>query len=310
MSATSPDQALGAYLKGLRIQARLDVSVLARRLSLSPAQLLQLESGQASLFYNHRIRQQAARKVVVHLGGDPARVVDERPPPVDANLPVAPTAPAYPEEAVEAVAVAVAPTQALKSGQRAWGRPMLAVLLLGAAALTAATWGPASKAVIDLAKAPVRELEPVRPAPEPAVPLAEAAPVQVAMADPGPEAVADPVPAREAPAQVMATPTLAATADACPGELEQAPTVRPPEANKAGDMVYVVSMGSVSVCLSDGSGKQQRKRLEAGQSHSFYGPPPWVIRSDQLRQTQLYFQGWKVRLPEQAQDRIKLVELR
>jgi len=303
MSAASPDQALGAYLKALRVHAGLDVAVLARRLSLSPAQLLQLENGQASLFYNHRIRQQAARKVISHLGGDPSRVQDEPIPVATASAPQAPASPAPPEEvAGEEVSVAVKPVRLLRLARVA---PVLLALLVGGAVWMSGVWSPPSEGMNDLAKAPASWTESVPSAPQPPV---EAASLKLAMADP--EATAVQVAVRDEPGQTAVAKAPTATSDSCPGEAEQAPAVQPPEARKAGDMVYVVSLGTVSVCLSDGSGKQQRKRLEAGQSHSFYGAPPWVVRSDQLRQTQLYFQGWKVRLPEQAQDSIKLVELR
>lgn len=302
MSPTATDQSLGAYLKALRIQAGLDVAVLARRLSLSPAQLLQLESGQASLFYNHRIRQQAARKVIAHLGGDTSRVQDEPNPADNASPPPAPQAPAVPDEVVDAVSVAVKPARPL---QQAGGALVLFALLVGGALWMAGSWGPASRRAPDVAQASATQTAVVPAAPEPAAPAE--APLKLAMAEEEPTASA---PVRDAPAQASATQAPADAPDSCLAPSDQSPTVRPPEARKAGDMVYVVSLATVSVCLSDGSGKQQRKRLEAGQSHSFYGPPPWVVRSDQLRQTQLYFQGWKVRLPEQAQDSIKLVELR
>ena len=76
---SSADQALGAYLSFLRVGAGLDTAVLARRVSLSPAQVAQLESGRSSLFYNHRIRLQAARKIILHLGGDLAKLPDLAP---------------------------------------------------------------------------------------------------------------------------------------------------------------------------------------------------------------------------------------
>ncbi len=56
-----------AELKALREAAGVDLAVLARRLSLSAAQLKQLESGQGSLFYSPAIRRQAALKVYQYL---------------------------------------------------------------------------------------------------------------------------------------------------------------------------------------------------------------------------------------------------
>jgi transcriptional regulator with XRE-family HTH domain len=56
-----------AELKALREAAGLDLAVLARRVSLSTAQLEQLESGRDSLFYSPSIRRQAALKVHQYL---------------------------------------------------------------------------------------------------------------------------------------------------------------------------------------------------------------------------------------------------
>ncbi len=54
-------------LRSLRQAAGLDLAVLARRVSLSAAQLKQLECGQDSLFYSPAIRHQAALKVQQYL---------------------------------------------------------------------------------------------------------------------------------------------------------------------------------------------------------------------------------------------------
>jgi transcriptional regulator with XRE-family HTH domain len=57
----------GEHIKALRLAAGLDVAVLARRVSLSSAQLLQIENDQHSLFYSSAIRRHAAHKVWAHL---------------------------------------------------------------------------------------------------------------------------------------------------------------------------------------------------------------------------------------------------
>ena len=57
----------GEHIRALRLAAGLDVAVLARRVSLSSAQLLQIESNKHSLFYSPAIRRHAAHKVWAHL---------------------------------------------------------------------------------------------------------------------------------------------------------------------------------------------------------------------------------------------------
>jgi transcriptional regulator with XRE-family HTH domain len=61
------EEVSGDQIKALRLAAGLDVAVLARRVSLSRAQLLQIENDQHSLFYSPAIRRHAARKVWAHL---------------------------------------------------------------------------------------------------------------------------------------------------------------------------------------------------------------------------------------------------
>ncbi|MBM3361443.1 MAG: helix-turn-helix domain-containing protein [Betaproteobacteria bacterium] len=65
-------------LRARRQAAGLDLVVLARRLSLSPAQLMQLETGQDSLFYSPAIRRQAALKVCRYLDAQIQRPAAER----------------------------------------------------------------------------------------------------------------------------------------------------------------------------------------------------------------------------------------
>jgi hypothetical protein len=304
MSNHSTDQALGVYLQSLREGAGLDVAVLARRMSLSSAQLRQLEQGQDSLFYNRKIREQAARKVIAHLGGDLGRFQPETIHAVS-PAPEAPTVLATPQ----------APPQAAVKTRTSLGRWWMGGVLLAALAWSASQlWPPRVS--------PAGMWVPTAASSTQEMPSIHAAPAQAASLAPLPvKAAVSPAPVQETQAAVaQASPALPAReksgageplqAQACPETAPEAPAIRPPQAYKAGDMVHVVSMGPVWVCLRDGSGKLARKQMEAGQAQSFYGSPPWTVRSEQLRLTQLYFQGWKVRLPEEAQDSIQLVELR
>lgn len=298
MSHLPSDQALGAYLQALRTAAGLDVAVLARRMSLSPAQLAQLERGQDSLFYNRKIREQAARKVIAHLGGDPMRAAEQ--PQFPISQPTVDRDPELVPVAAHAAVAQEAPSTGASS--RFFKAGVLLAVLLGGAAYVS---GWISRGVVPQPN-PVRAAA-IESASPPEVPSpSSATPAEPAPSDPAGTSSAPPPAAQVTPVAVAAAPLPQPCAQP-PGE---ALPVQPPQASKAGDMVHVVSLGDVWVCLTDASGKQQHRRLEAGQAQSFYGPPPWTVRSEQLRQTQLYFQGWKVRLPEQAQDSIQLVELR
>ena len=74
----------GELLREWRLANNLETGVLARKAILSKGQILQLESGETSLFYSQAIQEKAARKVALLLGGDPDLVIraDE---PIDAD---------------------------------------------------------------------------------------------------------------------------------------------------------------------------------------------------------------------------------
>jgi transcriptional regulator with XRE-family HTH domain len=65
----------GELLREWRLANHLETGVLARKAILSQGQILQLESGETSLFYSQAIQEKAARKVAVLLGGDPDLVI-------------------------------------------------------------------------------------------------------------------------------------------------------------------------------------------------------------------------------------------
>ena len=283
MTASEADQALGAYLQTLRTQAGLPLDLLARRVSLSKAQLAQLENGEVSLFYTRRIRLQAARKVILHLGGDPARACDDilrprrepPPPPLPEPVREGNVPPDHDPPAVPAVS-----------------RPRwrLGVTLAG---LTGGLIVPLS-----LHFWPADAAEPSTGLDAPA-----ASPATLATAAPS---TLEPV-AEAAPAQPVAE---SSNVPVCPPAQGPLPTFQPQQASKPGNVVYLLSPVRLQVCLTDARGEVQVSHLEAGQGRSFYGQPPWQVHSPELQRLEMYFQGWRVRLPAQAQDAVQLVELR
>ncbi len=320
---SSADQALGAYLSFLRVGAGLDTVVLARRVSLSPAQVAQLESGRSSLFYNHRIRLQAARKIILLLGGDLAKLPDHVPQSLsvpggavthrpEATKPVAPQ-PTQPTQPVRPAASSAATAQPHGLPTRHLATALgLGAVLLGLGILAGTPWSPAVFPTVAHPSETDSAVQAVRPDVGATAASAEGA----ASADLKPMEVA----AAVLPAGPMETLAPAvgdksaskqgAELLACAWPSGAAPAFQPQQARKPGDMVYVVSEVSQVLCVADADGKSQSKRLEAGQAQSYYGRPPWQLMSSALQQTQVYFQGYKVRLPSQAQDRVELVELR
>ncbi len=291
MSSPSSPQALGAYLQSLRLAAGLEVSVLARRASLSTAQIAELESGADRLFYNPAIRQQAAHKLIRLLGGDVAQWPGAPVAPASSQslLPPEPLVPRLPEPRGQVPSPQAPRRMLMVAG-------LLLALLLGVA-WQMGTFGrftPASDSQPSASSA----AETAQPALAQAQP--EAQPMRAAPA-------AAPTPASAAPLVQVAEASAPST---CAPPSGDAPSVQPPQARKPGDMVYVLSPVSQLLCVADATGKLQAKRLEPGQGHSFYGQAPWRLQSSQLAQTQVYFQGWKVPWPAELRDRVDLVELR
>lgn len=312
MTDLSTDQALGAYLQALRIGAGVELSALARRVSLSVAQLSQLESGQSSLFYNRRIRLQAARKVISHLGGDLTRVpsadaVSESPGAVAsvsaqplAAPAVATAAPAAADPAPEqSTGVPVPPGKPSAPWRSGW---TLFILLATGVALVLVLAGRRSGqdgSLVALAPQPSPAGQTLEPAARPLPAEGPASSLAPAVASPVSEPAADAARPESLP------PPLACLSLGDPS----VPSLPSTRARKAGDMVHVISFIPQQVCLTDATGRQQRLRLEPGEGRSVYGQPPWLIRAEQLQQTQMFFQGWRVQLPADAGDRVQLVEL-
>jgi transcriptional regulator with XRE-family HTH domain len=71
------DRVRAELLYQWRLAQNLDVTVVARKANLSVAQIQQLESQGSSLFYSPAIKEAAARKVALLLGGDPVLVIDD-----------------------------------------------------------------------------------------------------------------------------------------------------------------------------------------------------------------------------------------
>lgn len=328
MTTESSDQALGAYLSALRASARLDLTMLARRVSLSAAQVSELENGRNSLFYNRSIRLQAARKIILHLGGDLAKL------PADSSkhgsfesvagavrgsdislepsqIATSTNSLAAPARLAKTTPPAMGPVSATRSPLFMAAGLSLGVVLAGMAYVTSGhlPFNTTESTQALQANGGTPPSGPVAWAPETS-PVAKAkedsASLNVAAASLLSTLV-------EAPAEFGRDTVASKTSgsgESCELLPGQAPIVQPPQARKSGDMVYAVSQVSQVLCVVDANGRSQVQRLEAGQGQSFYGQPPWQVVSSQLQQTQLYFQGWKVRLPAQAQDRVQLVELR
>jgi transcriptional regulator with XRE-family HTH domain len=75
---------------------------------------------------------------------------------------------------------------------------------------------------------------------------------------------------------------------------------------KAGEMVYLLSRERQTVCVLDSQNKSFPLDLDAGQSRSIYGKAPFTVISSNLSKFDIYFQGWKVKMPSQETKSLRL----
>lgn len=69
---------------------------------------------------------------------------------------------------------------------------------------------------------------------------------------------------------------------------------------KSDARLYVVSPHGGSLCITDVSGNAKRFTLEAKVGQVIPGKPPYTVRSAQLPQIEIYFQGLRVKVPTET----------
>jgi hypothetical protein len=103
---------------------------------------------------------------------------------------------------------------------------------------------------------------------------------------------------------------VAAAAGQCPlkqdGQLFTYQTASP---TKAGDTVNIKTLIKQTICFIDGGGKQLVIALEANTAHAFKGVAPFTVLGQDLDNVEMFFQGWRVRLPNAGSKQVKLVEV-
>ncbi len=302
-----PDGIDGAQLKRLRQAAGMDPTVLAIRTSLSKHQVLQIENGGHDLFYNVSIKRACARKLAVALGIDPDGVVADLPAaPADTVQASTPAAPLWP------AAVPLGTDRRRIPLKIASAVVMLAVLTLGLTQLhwVLGTVSPSVQPWRDGSSWMPQWNPPWSTAQVPANPPVAAAQVPALAAETTPATQAR-MPDDNRPVQIAANPPLGilAPAQECPVATDDSPVVQPLKAFKAGQMVFVQALADQHLCLRDHSGQVWSVSFKAGQERSFMGSPPWTVQSAALSQFNVFFQGWRLRLPEGITDSVRIVEL-
>ncbi len=311
MSNSTTDRVHGELLREWRESQKIDVATLAGHANLSVAQIRQLESGGASLFYSPAIKESAARKVATLLGMDPVAVIRHG---ADA---VTHPEPSVVDELIE-LSRKNAPSRrssAIFSFSPRW----IALLGLSLALLGSADWFQKNwqnKAVQNFWHQAV-----AKPTDSPATSLPSAAAssesgmASAAMLSTVRPAAAVAEGVTPGPGEAAASePALAAVVQAKPAEIVlcqpglAVPVLAPSRPSKAGDMVHLVAQKEGAVCVVDAAGQRTVFSLKASEAKSIYGPPPWRVHFEQAEQAQLYFQGVRVRFPDAQTTAVVLQE--
>ena len=271
------------YLRQMREAAGMDWVVLARIACLSVAQVQALErDGDENFFYSDAIKRQAYKRVLMVLGAEPPTV--EMP---EALHDVDKVAEAHRDTLAQIVAMSEQP--AMGRSNLEWVRAglsslqahkqLLSVLLLLTVAIV---WFVLRSPQISFQAVPAPQtfLPPTAPAPAPA-----------------------PAP----PASVTDVPVVSSVG-ACAYSNEPMSELTSFVARKEGRYVYLVSATDTEVCVVDGNKEATRLQLKAGEDRSVHGIPPWQVSGSNLQKIQIYFQGGRVSLPDNA-SRVKLVEV-
>ena len=106
-------------------------------------------------------------------------------------------------------------------------------------------------------------------------------------------------------------PALAAATDAS-GECQASSSTSdvkswsPIYQRKSDSRLYVISPKGGSVCVSDATGKSRLIELKPMVGQAVGGKPPYLVRSSQLAQIEIYLQGFRVKIPSETET-MKLI---
>ena len=145
-------------------------------------------------------------------------------------------------------------------------------------------------ASVELATAPA-----VKPAPETAKPVAE----KIEKPAPAPAVAETSKPATEPESTKVASASEeGCSAEAATGSLK---SWSPAYQRKPDSRLFVISPKGGTVCVTDGSGKSKLVSLRPMVGQAFTGKPPYVVRSENLPNLEMYMQGLRVKVPGETQ---------
>ena len=117
-------------------------------------------------------------------------------------------------------------------------------------------------------------------------------------------------PAEPVPTQVVKPTEVAASNSECPYKQNaQILSYQTPSPSKPGDAVNLKTLVKQTICFVDNAGKQMVMAMEANTAIAFKGLAPFTVLAQDLDSVEMYFQGWKVRLPAAGSKQVKLLEV-
>jgi transcriptional regulator with XRE-family HTH domain len=120
----------------------------------------------------------------------------------------------------------------------------------------------------------------------------------------------DAKPSIKTEAKIEPMPAASLAANQCsPVRDDQLLVYKSPNPSKSGDTLNIKTLVKQSVCVIDSQGKQALVDLDSNEAHSFRGNPPFVVVAQDLDNVEMFYQGWRVRLPNAGMKQMKLVEV-
>lgn len=257
-------------LKSLRLAAGVEISTLAKRHSLSSAQVLQLEEGGDSSFYSPEIKYTVGRKLIRSFGEEITAFAE-----MD-DLFASPTLERVPPVVPAVVSQTPSLTRSepiFKKHKRRW-MPVLLILLLGVMA-----WYGISGISNPQQTPEVKALTQTS-----------------MMQEPKPEQPQPPIQQTTATTVTQPNDHLKAQPHACDWS-GQSIDLTPPSGSRPGHYIYIVSAQPAVVCWKDSAQNQRKITLMATESITLEGKPPFHLFSTDLNRIKVYYLGNLIRMP-------------
>ena len=325
---------IGSSLKAARETRKLERAELAYLCCLSSKMILELEEGGMSSFYSFPLKISAAKRVGHFLNlaesdylefPQPIAVTAESPegasPEAESSDHIAETSPVElsplsAQNEVCAVSLDPAITERLEwqelltekvggdvSGPDAGSRFSLSLkpvlfLTLGLA-FTALLFGLNAKYDLVHQVAVLMESKP-----KPLAISVENSPKD-AVEEVKVEVQAEPAPSQE----VKPTEAVVSTSQCPYKQNAQILSYQTPNPSKPGDVVNLKTLVNQTICFVDSAGKQMVMAMEANTALAFKGVAPFTVLAQDLDGIEMYFQGWRVRLPATGSKQVKLLEV-